>query len=320
MRPEGAPTVERTSAAEVERFLEAERTEARALDRFGEMFTGRPVAKLDLGAVFDDGPSSTRTRAELEDELAAIPMAEIADLSARFRAARKEADLLGRARAGAVREEALRFRGKPIPKAEIPRALSRLDDDVKSIDKRFEQLDEVLIGVHARMARALAPERATTLRRRYALVLRLQSSLLGLRAAHARVVPYLIAMGSGQRLGEGDAQAFLERIEDLRNEIAGVLERSEGRKLPAMQNVAAGTELASFLLPRAMQPPRPEPALTGRWIGQVLADSGEVSDKLERLHKKSIAGMVLMLDRIERDWRAAKDAEDATSPPPLGPP
>lgn len=306
MRPPGSKEVERKPAAEIEAFLEAERAEVRSLERFGEMFTGRSIAKVDLPAIFEG--AATPTADELDRALAGIPLDEITTLSKKFRSIQKEAQLLQRARAGGVRAEALVHRGTPIrSNDEIPALLRKLDAEIKAIDTRFEALDADLLRTHAGIAKEIAADRATTLRRRYALILRLQGALEALRLAHARTMPYLAVIHGGGRLGEAQSGQFIAAITAVRNTCAEVLERAEGRKLPAMENVKAGTDLAAFLLSHRLQHPQPEPEIVGLWIGRVLADAGEMLDKLERLHKKTIAGMVAMYDYLALEWRTRRE-------------
>lgn len=86
------------------------------------------------------------------------------------------------------------------------------------------------------------------------------------------------------------------------------LRAADHLRLPQLKNMKPDEPLGPFLL---SQPPiRPlsdnENALDGNWINLFLGQMGEVLDKIQRILRKSLGGILALQERIAERWAALR--------------
>jgi hypothetical protein len=96
-----------------------------------------------------------------------------------------------------------------------------------------------------------------------------------------------------------------------------VLAEAEKLRLPAMKNMTAGQQLREFLMdqPPVRELTGREQSLDGKWIGKLLQQMGEVVEKLQRIHFKSLGGILGLQEKIAEQWKTRA----ATAEPLLAP-
>lgn len=292
------------AAAEVEEILESERRETEIVERAGEMYAGRLLAKLDLDALFARTP---RTRDELAAAHAALSGEELERLKREFRETQETLQLLARAQAGQLRETALIVDGGPRRLAEVPELLEERLERMKEIDDGFEALDRRIAEVHAEMAITVGERATRRLRRAYADVLRYGRWITGLRDAQSEVGPYLARLQRGEDLGERDSRALLAAMEAVRAETARIVGQAKKRKAPKFLGLAPDAKLGSFLLAKPAATALGAGEDAGSWLGLVLSEAAEVNDKLLRLHHRSVAKLLHTHADVFEAWSAGAE-------------
>jgi hypothetical protein len=79
-----------------------------------------------------------------------------------------------------------------------------------------------------------------------------------------------------------------------------MLKTSEDMTLPALKNLPAGQALRPFLLEKSLVDglSKYEQTITNRWINNLLNQFGEFKVKVDRIHFKSLAGILMLQERI----------------------
>jgi Zn-dependent protease with chaperone function len=285
-------------AAEVEEILDRERRETEIVERAGAIYDGRPLAQLDLDAIFGRAP---RSRPELEQAHAALGL-EAKSFEAELGAAQADLVMLARAKAGQMREGALVIGGFHRELTDAPALFEQGVRTLEEIDRRLEKLDATIAEVHAEMAIAVSDRAVKRLRRAYSDVLRYGRWLKSLHAAREAAAPFLARVSGGEQLGAGDAHALLARVEDVRAKTEMTVIAARDRRAPKFLGLAARTTLGAFLMPRPVARPRDANEHPGHWMGQVLSDAAEVTDKLARIHRRALATLLRHHDETHAAW------------------
>lgn len=301
------------AAAEVEEILDRERRETEIVERAGAMYDGRLLAQLDLEAIFARAP---RPRAELEQAHAALGV-EAKAFDAELEQAQAELLLLARAKAGEVRHEAFVVGGFQRELADAPALFEERVRELEEIDRRLEKLDAAIAEVHAEMAVEVGERAVERLRLAYADVLRHGRWLKSLHTARDGASPLLARVSRGERLGDADAQALLARVEDVRAKTEMTVIAAEARQAPKFLGLAPGAKLGAFLLPRKVARPRDAHEHAGHWLGQVLGDAAEVTDKLARIHRRALATLLHRHEETHAAWSGAPVAGSADGGEPV---
>ena len=97
--------------------------------------------------------------------------------------------------------------------------------------------------------------------------------------------------------------AFRGAIDDLSRRSQGhapYVAASEELTLPAFKNLPAGQALRRFLLEKSLVDglSKYERRITQRWITKMLNQFNEMKSKVDRIHFKSLAGILSLQERI----------------------
>jgi hypothetical protein len=90
-------------------------------------------------------------------------------------------------------------------------------------------------------------------------------------------------------------------------------------KMPALMNMAAGVPLREFLLKKRLVEgvSNWDQWLKPKWINKFLDQFREVQTKVDRVHAKSLGGILSLQERIAEDWHKRRADPDGV---PLLPP
>lgn len=288
-------------AAEIEALFQKERRDEARAARHGEMYSGRPLAKLDLPAIFARTPRPSEALAAAH---AALYGGRVEALSERFRALQRELQLLMRARRGEVRPEALVIDGRVRSLREAEALGQERIAGLGAIDREFEKLDVEVANVHAEMAIELGPKHAARLRRRYAETARLSGWIAKVGRAEGAALEVLRPVLAGKK---EKADLLIERLGDLDAAVSAVLATARDRKAPRLPNVNRDHSMAQFLLPRRTAGSFEPGSDPNTWMQAVLGQTAEVLDKLRRLHTLAISALLAELEAIHTAW-ATRDS------------
>jgi Zn-dependent protease with chaperone function len=184
-----------------------------------------------------------------------------------------------------------------------------LEQVKKELDQDFDWMawvDRQSFLVHYNMARQVGDEVRKELEERYRFHLAVQD-LHSQLSGHNQQVRNLLGELSGRR------ELTQEEFHDAQDVLAGAdhalsqLLKTAGRlRMPRLKNVAPGEPLASLLLSKPPMPPldRSSNRLDGEWIGRFLEQLGEAIDKSQRIHFKSLGGILALQEKLAEQWAA----------------
>jgi Zn-dependent protease with chaperone function len=297
------------AAAKIEAVFDEERAAERRAHEHGEMYRGRPLAKLDLPAIFGRTP---RPDDALSAAHAALYGDRVAELSREHRRLATELGLLQRAARGELRADALKLEGRPVPLREAPDRIAAHLSALEGVDRRFEAIDVEVAQVHAEMAIALGEVHARRLRRRYTEEARLMRWLRFVRDAQGGAMAALQPVMKGDK-SEAAGLQLIDRLGALDDAVAQVLRQARDVKPPRLPNVKRDGTMASFLLDRRTAGPYQNDVPVGPWMQEVMAEAGEVLDKLGRLHQRAIASLLAAHEAIHTAWVSRRDGGEVAA-------
>src|SRR5262249_41154094 len=151
---------------------------------------------------------------------------------------------------------------------------------------------------------------------RYRFHLALQGMLRNLQGRQMAVGQAMQFLSQNRQLAEGDFHEVVRIFRDARKELGKTLKDADEHPLPALRNLEAGKPLGLFLLDEDLVD-RLDPdtqSIQGEWIGAFLRQLGEVTDRLRRIHFKSVGGILALQERVEREARKQLPPEPVTPP------
>jgi hypothetical protein len=200
------------------------------------------------------------------------------------------------------------FRGARYRAAE---ARKLLDQVKKELDQDFEWmagLDRQAFLVHHAMARQVGEDARRELEERYWFHLALQD-LHERLSGHQQHVQVTLGQLAGKReLTQAEFHVALAVLGNAHDALSQLLEAAGKLRLPALRNVTPGEPLGPLLLsgPLIHRLSGASNCLDGAWIGRFLGQLGEVLDKAQRLHFKSLGGILALQERIAEQWAALR--------------
>jgi len=196
------------------------------------------------------------------------------------------------------------FRGARFRAAD---ARSLLDQLKKELDEDFawmSTVDHEVILVHHEMAGQLGETVRREFEERYRFHLAVQEIHGQLSADRGLVQGTLGQIAGKRQLSEGEFYGVLADLRLAYNSLAEKLEAARSVPLPVLKNVTPGEPLSSFLMNRPLigRFRENQNRLDGEWIGRFLEQLSEVLDRAQRIHFKSLGGILALQEEIVRRW------------------
>jgi Zn-dependent protease with chaperone function len=201
------------------------------------------------------------------------------------------------------------FRGARYAAAD---ARGLLEQVQKELDQDYDWMagvDREVFLVHYGMARQLGEEAQREMNDRYRFHIAVQA-IHGELSAHQQHVQATLNQISGKReLSREEFYLAVNALEQAHDALTRVLAVAEDQHLPALKNVTPGAPLAPMLL---SQPPirrisSASNSLEGEWIGRFMEQLAEVIDRAQRIHFKSLGGILALHERLAEQWAARAD-------------
>jgi hypothetical protein len=101
-------------------------------------------------------------------------------------------------------------------------------------------------------------------------------------------------------MNQGHFQELLDIFREAHKTMKGMLRTSEDMLLPALKNLPVGQPLQPFLLEKNLVDglSQYEHRIRDRWIIRLLDQFNEMKAKADRIHYKSLAGILALQERI----------------------
>lgn len=299
-----------TDPETVERFLAEERASAALGGASERAYAGRPLALVPVDELHARVAAAPAAPAALKAEHEALYGAELERTLARREELTSDLEALWRAadQAAEAGRASFAHRGFERPLAEA-RALSQpLEAELEQLGEWLAAWDRRVAEVHVRMALVLDPALVTELRARYVLHAGVQELLRRALQTQRVLEPALAARHAPFSLGADDQAYAMRHALEARSMLAALIEEAGRLEAPPLPNLPMPEGLAAFLAPRGAVT---DPALMGSTLAPgaidlVARQHAEVIDRLDRVRKKSLAGLVASHEAIATRWRAAQ--------------
>jgi Zn-dependent protease with chaperone function len=215
------------------------------------------------------------------------------------------------------------FRGEWYDVRDAKRLLKKLDKEYEKDEDWLAELDRKVFEVNYQMAQQLNPLWATELFKRYEFHLDVQKIWQRLRDQEGPVTSALNFLNTST--GDLQYDDFREIIAIFRNahlELKAGLRISEDMYFPPLANMPAGQPVRDFLLAKKLVHGlnRSESSLPGKWIDKFLKQIREVQIKVNRLHFKSMGGILALQQTITAEALRRASPGAAAAARPSGPP
>jgi hypothetical protein len=289
----------------VQAFIDEEHAETTYHPRYHGLYDQRMLNPGEIDAIVAN--SDTRGAHELLTALDQVFGTELKDHVEKHREHQAEHELLSGLASGELQLQSklLEFRGGKHNPAEAPKLLKTVEADLEADTARMNDIDREVFTLHHALARHSDPALADELLSRYRFHLKLQEMMRSLFEQQQVAGNVCGFLSNQQQLGEGDLAEVVRLFAEARKKLGQALTEADELPLPALRNVEAGKPLGEFLLDEDLvEKLRPDDKeIRGEWIGGFMRQIGEVTDRLRRMHFKSIGGLLALQERIEQQWR-----------------
>ncbi|HZU36688.1 MAG TPA: M48 family metallopeptidase [Gemmataceae bacterium] len=293
-------------AKTVQHFIDEEQRETTYDERYGGIYDNRFIRPGDLADVC----AWVRSDPWRPDRLAAAH----ADLDSPEASARV-AGYLERCReywileactaqAGKQKREPIEFRGRSYPNRDAGRLLDMVRREVNADEEWLAERDRTVFRLHYQMGRELNPKRATELGRRYEFHLAVQNLLRSLRGQRQLLQSAVAAAQRRRELTTDDFRWLLSLLRQARAALLQTLLRADRLPLPPLKAMSAGEPLGHFLFAERLVADFrvTSRSISGKRIAKLDAQLGEVIQRLQRIHFKSLGGVLALQEEIAERW------------------
>lgn len=305
----------------VQAFIDDEHAETTYHPRYHGLYDHRYLTPGDLEELIRAAPVEFAGADHLSEAHTRLYGDELKSRMEAHRGRQQEYGLLARLAQGTVEltGKDFAFRGNRHRAGEAQPLLEQIQ---KELDQDFEwmgSLDRQVLLVHHEMARRVGDDLRQELEQRYRFHLALEELHSHLSAHNQQVQATLGQLAGKRELSMEEFHGAVGVLRQAHDTLAARLEAADSLRLPALKNLSAGESLGAFLMTRPLIRPLSgnESSLDGTWIGQFLEQLGEVIDKSQRIHFKSLGGILALQERIAERWAAPRTAP---SPSPVAVP
>jgi Zn-dependent protease with chaperone function len=303
----------------VQAFIDDEHAETTYHPRYHGMYDGRYIVVDNIDALLGSAADFGSNRDRLAQAYGQLYSDAVKARVESFRTRQQEFSVLA-----GLAQGALELKGKDFPfrdgrfrSADVPRLLQQVEKELNQDQEWLAGVDPRVFLVHYAMALQLSPESAQELEQRYRFHLAVQEIHNHLSIRQQQVQGTLAGLIGRRQLSEEEYNGVLGILQDAELTLADKLAAAQNLRLPALKNMTPGESLGRFLRNRPLVG---APTLDGKWIQQFMEQLGEVLDKTQRVHFKSLGGILSLQERIAEQWsaaRAANAAAPAASSTPL---
>jgi Zn-dependent protease with chaperone function len=292
----------------VQAFIDEEHAETTYHPRYQGLYDQRYLTPGDLADLVQLHMADLATAGQLSAAHVALHGDELKARMEGHQARQQEYGLLAPIANGAVEltGKDFAFRGGRHPAGDAKRLLEQIQKELDEDYAWMGELDRQSFLVHHEMARQVGDAAREELEERYRFHLAVQgihSQLIGQR----RVVHATLDQLSGRReVPQAEFQGVLATLGRARETLREELQAAGGLRLPALKNVTPGAPLGPLLLtqPLIHQLNTGQNSLDGQWIGRLLGQMSEVIDRAQRIHFKSLGGLLALQEGIAQRWAA----------------
>jgi Zn-dependent protease with chaperone function len=293
--------------ADIQAFIDDERAEMTYDSRYHGLYDHRNLELDDIAAVAEDARCVPARIAQLMHEHGNLWSGEVHERGRLHNQHLSELHLLQAVAKGSYqpRDNAIEFRGKAYGPGDADRLLCTVNDELEQDRQWLADLDRRVFMTHFQMALHMDTELADALCGRYRFHIELQKIWTALRNQDSPVgsaIDFLQNLKT-HRLDERTFQQALPVFRAAHHALRDALRAAEDMAMPALKNMPAGQPLRHFLLEKKLVDgiSKHDQAISGPWIKDLLSQMREVQKKVDRIHFKSLGGILALQERISAD-------------------
>jgi Zn-dependent protease with chaperone function len=290
----------------VQAFIDAEHAETTYHPRYHGLYDQRHLRPGDLDELIRTEPAELSDARQLEEATARLHGEELKARMDAHWARQEEYRLLAQLAHGFVEATGrdFPFRGTRHPVADSRRLLDEVRQEIDQDYDWMARWDRQVFVVHHTMARQLGGETQRELEERYRFQLVVQEIHGQLLAHHEQVQATLGQLAGKRELTQEEYHGALAVLRQAYEVLCQLLKAADQLRLPALKNVTPGEPLGPFLMSRPLIPrlPSDQNTLDGEWISQFMQQLGEALDRAQRLHFKSLGGILALQEKLVEQW------------------
>jgi Zn-dependent protease with chaperone function len=289
---------------EVQGFIDDEHADRTYDPKYQGLYDNRNLIVKNLNDLAKEGSSQPWSITELGQTHSALYNAEVKHRSQLYYKRIEEFHLLNAVENGWQRckNGELEFRGEVYDPDDAKRLKKKVDKELEKDNRWLEEQDRRVFMCHFQMALHINQEVAEELYRRYEFHLELQNIWFELQKQNPPVQAAIAFLNSAEstQLQSHHFTELLDIFRGAHKTMKKMLKTSEDMTLPALKNLPAGQALRPFLLEKSLVDglSKYEQTITNRWINNLLNQFGEFKVKVDRIHFKSLAGILMLQERI----------------------
>ncbi len=289
---------------EVQGFIDDEYADKTYDAKYQGLYDNRNLVLKDIGDMAKDGAKHPWSITELAETHKTLYNAEVKHRAQLYYKRIEEFHLLNAVQNGWHRpkDDELEFRGEVYDLDDAKRLLKKVDKEIEKDNRWLGELDKKVFMTYFQMALHINQEVAEELYRRYNFHLELQTIWYELTKQN-RPVQAAISFLNNQQSGQLQSHHFKELLNifrDTHKAMKAMLRNSEDLTLPGLKNLPQGQPLRPFLLNKNLIDglSKYENRISDRWINRLLDQFKEMKDKVDRIHFKSLAGILVLQQKI----------------------
>lgn len=299
-----AKNVVQAEPEEIQTFIDDERAETTYDPRYQGLYNYRNLLLEDIYDLAQKSKREPWTIAQLSQTQATLYNVEVKHRAQLYNKRLEEHNLLLAISKGwhKPKNNEFEFRGEFFDTDDAKRLLRKVDKEIEKDHEWLTDLDRKVFQTYFQMALHVSQEIAEDLFKRYRFHLELQKIWKELKNQDAPVnaaVNFLQNLKSS-RLETHFFQEALTIFRDAHRSLRDALRASEEMDIPALKNMTAGESLRKFLLGKKLVEglSKHEQSLSPKWINKLLDQRREVQKKVDRIHFKSLGGILGLQERV----------------------
>ncbi len=289
---------------EVQGFIDDEHADRTYDTKYQGLYDNRNLVLKNIADMAKEGSKQPWSITELGNTHATLYNAEVKHRSQLYYKRIEELNLLTAVHNGwhKPKDGELEFRGESYEPEDAKRLLKKVDKELEKDHRWLENHDRQVFMTYFQMGLHINQEVAEELYRRYDFHLELQNIWFELQKQN-RPIQAAIAFLNSQTGGQLQSHHFQELLtifRDTHKTMRGMLKSAKDMTLPALKNLPVGQPLRPFLLDRDLVDglSKHEQRLSERWIVHLIDQFNEMKAKVDRIHFKSLAGILALQEKI----------------------
>jgi hypothetical protein len=292
----------------VQKFIGEEHQALTYDPRYLGMYDSRFIDPGDLDDLFHPGGCEVPAATVVEQRHAALYAGALPKRAAAFVRHREEWDrvVAFRRELSQEKDKKVVFRGRKYGRRDVNGLLEFIEEDLEKDRRKLASHDGEILLVHSYMSRQLGQPVMEEFRERYTFHLKLQA-ILGALFRRQAELESILAIASGAE-GDGHEQIEFQEVflalRQARDVLIECLEKADKLRLPPLVHMKAGKRLGPFLWdePVVRRFRWSGQSISGKQVQKLMDQLGKVIDRGQRIHFKSLGGILTLQEEIGRQW------------------